>query len=86
MTITIEPELENKLRLVAAQHGQDVVLYALEALLRQVAADESQKSESSLDLELEAASNDPMFLADIQEIEQAFRSADAQTASMLDHD
>jgi hypothetical protein len=86
MTITIDPELENRIRLVAAQHGQDVAHYAVEALLRQVAADEAPPSEHSLRLEFEAAAHDPLFLADIQEIEEAFRSADAQTAAMLDHD
>ncbi|MCW3099452.1 MAG: hypothetical protein JWL77_5070 [Chthonomonadaceae bacterium] len=44
------------------------------------------ESEHSLRLELEAAASDPLFLADIQEIEEAFRSADAQTIAMLDSD
>jgi hypothetical protein len=44
------------------------------------------EADDFLRLELEAAARDPLFLADIQEIEQAFRSADKQTASMLDND
>jgi hypothetical protein len=86
MTITIDLELENRIRLVAAQQGQDVVHYAVEALLRQVMVDEAPQSESSLRIDLEAAACDPLFLADIQEIEEAFRSADAETVAMLDHD
>ena len=46
----------------------------------------SIESERLLRLELEAAARDPLFLEDIQEIEQAFCSADKQTASMLDND
>ena len=37
-------------------------------------------------LELEDAACDPLFLADIQEIEEAFRSADKQTTLILDND
>ncbi len=86
MTITIEPELESRISLAAAQQGQDAMRYALNALLRQVEADAAPNSERSLRAEFEAAASDSLFLADVQETEQAFRTVDAQTAAMLDKD
>lgn len=85
MTIQIEPELATELRDAAQKTGQEIDIYVHAALLRQIVADKSRMSDDDFDAEMQAAANDPLFLEDSDEIEQAFASSDAETARMLDN-
>ena len=84
MTLLIESELETQLRDIAQKLGTDTDSYAQDALRRQIHLDSSRIT-ADFDAEMQMAANDPLFLADINEIEQAFASADAETARRLDH-
>lgn len=50
---------------------------ALRAKLQQIEREEWERS-------LEAASKDPLYLADIEEVERDFRYADAEAARMIE--
>ena len=84
MTLLIESELETQLRDIAQRLGIGADSYAQDALRRQIQMDSSRVT-ADFDAEMQMAANDPLFLADINEIEQAFASADAETARGLDH-
>ncbi len=81
VTLSLSADLVQRVR-ERVQSGQarsqsQFVEEALEAKLRQLEREEWDRS-------LEAASKDPMYLADIEEVERDFRYADAEAARMIE--
>jgi Arc/MetJ-type ribon-helix-helix transcriptional regulator len=82
VTFSLPVDLVREVREVVAaglfpsQHA--LVREALETTLQRT-RDERLRSE------FQAAARDPLFLRDLQETEQAFQSADSETARMMSH-
>ncbi len=91
MTITLEPELEQKIEAVAKSTGQDVNGFVSFLLRRgleeqESAATDKQAHEERLRREFEEAMSDPMFVQDMEETMEAYKHIDAETARMLDEE
>ena len=84
MTIYIDSEIEARAREVASRAGLPLEDYVRAALLRQMDLDEQRPATDALYLAFQAAAADPLFLEDLMDTEQAFASADADTARMLE--
>ncbi len=89
MTITLEPELEQKVQAAAKRAGQDVNGYVSVLLMRQLAAQETsvadkQARDERLRREFEEAMSDPLFVQDMNETMEAYKHIDAETARMMD--
>ena len=86
MAITIDSETEARIREVANRAGVALEDYVRVALMRQMELDERRPTIDTLYLAFQAAAIDPLFLQDLMDTEQAFATADSQTARMLDHE
>ena len=89
MTITLEPELEQKVQEAAKRAGQDVKDYVSVLLMRQLAAQENaaldhQAGEERLRRQFEAAMNDPLFVQDMEQTMEDYKYIDSDAARMLD--
>ncbi len=91
MTITLEPELEQKIEAAAKRAGQDVNGFVSFLLRRELAEQEAtaidkQAREERLRREFEEAMSDPMFVQDMEETMEAYKYIDAETARMMDEE
>ena len=86
MTIPIDPETEARITEVATRAGVPLEDYVRAALMRQIELDEQRSAADTLYTAFQAAATDPLFLQDLMDTEQAFATADSQTARMLHHE
>jgi predicted transcriptional regulator len=78
VSITLSADIEERVRELARQLGVNPAQYAEAAIRRRVEED------TRLRAEFRDAASDPVFMADVHEVEDAFVSADSETARLLD--
>ena len=88
MTITLEPELEQKVQEAAKRAGQDVQSYVGVLLMRQLAAQENAASDrqtrkDKIRRDAEAMAADPMVMQDIAETMEDYKYIDSETARIM---
>ena len=81
ITLTLDAELGRHVQRAVKQGLADSQRAFFEAALRSRLKDIKRENRRNLLLE---ASKDPLFLADVEEIEREFAYADAEAAKMID--
>ena len=85
MTITLEPELEQKIQEAATRAGQDVNGFVKEILLQKLEAQNDKEARKErLQQQARQMAADPLFLQDIAETMEAYKPIDSETARMMD--
>jgi phage terminase small subunit len=91
MTITLEPDLEQKIEAAAKRAGQDVNRFVSNLLMCQLAEQErvaldKEVRKARLRLQAQQMAADPLFLQDIEETMEAYKYIDSETARMMDEE
>ena len=91
MTITLEPELEQKIEVAAKRAGQDVNGFVSRLLRRELAEQEraildKEARRERLRLQAQQMAADPLFLQDIEETMEAYKYIDSEMARKLDEE